>query len=86
VAEGGEIDELLAGIEEAGIGEVPGVNGAEASAVVAGVAVEIMILGLEIDMAFVVFAEDEHIGFHDGFIVRVIETKGLSVEADESYL
>lgn len=55
-------------------------------AVIAGIAVEVVIVGLEVDMSQGIFAEDPDIGFHDRFIIGIIQAKGLPVEAHQSHL
>src|ERR1700722_10859867 len=87
VAEKGrEIKELSSRIDQERFPEDGGINGFNEVAVIAGIAIEIMVVGLKIDRTLAVRCEIGDIGFHFRFVIRVIEIKRVAVEADEANL
>lgn len=83
---GGEIKKLSSGIDQEGFSEGGGIDRPDQVAVIAGVAIEVVVVGLKIDRTLAVRCEIGNIGFHFRFVIRVIKIKSVTVEPDEANL
>lgn len=84
--ENGEVEELPACIDQGGLFQVSGVEGFDPVAIVSGITIEVVVVGLKIDRTLIVGRQVGDIGFHFRFVSGVVKVKGVAVKTDQAYL
>jgi hypothetical protein len=82
----GKVKELFTCVQQVGSFESGRIQGTQEMAVISRITIQIMIVGLKIDVPPVVLTQGYYIRFHYRLVVRIVQFKGASVEPHQTYL
>jgi len=84
--ESGEVEKLPACIDQCGLFQVSRVEGVDPVAIISGITIEVVVVGLKIDRTLIIGRQVGDVGFHFRFVSGVVKVKGIAVKTDQSHL